>query len=852
MTARLPNPGGDDNTWGDILNTFLDISHNGDGTLQTTAVEQAGAITSVNGKTTTSGSITLAASDVNAPTTLAGDSDVNISGPSNNQVLAYNGSSSKWQNATLTESDVTNLTSDLSSKLAVANNLSDVADAGSSRANLHVPFLTLAAACGNDIGGTYNAPSGNNGATFVPFSGYVDGYYAAVGDMILLVNEAVNNQTGSTATAAANGVWQVQTAGAGGLWVRPTEFASGLTIKGRAITAMNGSSNSGPWYLQAPTAGVVIDTSSQSWKQGSGTWATSFSLIVPSGDSSGAADVANINAALTAGKGVFLVPGATYYINAPITPISKSFISGFQWSSASQQDNYGTGTGNPTGAVIQAVNFTGKAMILMENDTTSQYYGVDISGICLISYSGAMPTTSHGIAAYGYWGACFLRGVQIEKPGCDCLHLDQSPIVTSGFSDDWQVTDCKFSGARNGYGVNIANNVADSWFDNCESSENHLDGWSIGWVNNARFSNCKGENNGGNGWTFRGTGSTNPCMLSNCSAQLNNNNGFWFGGGQSGTAYMLTGCRSSNNSQTSGTYAGFWASGCTSKVIGTGCYATGDAYGAYEGTSSYGMWFTGSYFAGTTAATHDDGTNTNALVNNSPAFTAAPAIIDGVTVSGTPSAGQAIVATSATAAGWSSVPTSGANTFTGAQTAPAFIPSGLTGATAASRYVGATTSGAPTSGTFAVGDYIVDQTGALWICTAAGTPGTWTTVGGGSVTASSTTTFTNKRITKRVATLTDAATVTPATDSYDGGVLSSLSQSTTFATPTGTPTDFQQYVIRITSSSARALSWGAGYRGSAALPLPTTTTGAGAVDYIGFQYDASSSTWDLLAYVPGV
>jgi len=53
-------------------------------------------------------------------------------------------------------------------------------------------------------------------------------------------------------------------------------------------------------------------------------------------------------------------------------------------------------------------------------------------------------------------------------------------------------------------------------------------------------------------------------------------------------------------------------------------------------------------------------------------------------------------------------------------------PSGLTGATGASRYVGGTTGGAPTSGTFAVGDFVVDQSGKVWICTVAGTPGTWT------------------------------------------------------------------------------------------------------------------------------
>lgn len=70
--------------------------------------------------------------------------------------------------------------------------------------------------------------------------------------------------------------------------------------------------------------------------------------------------------------------------------------------------------------------------------------------------------------------------------------------------------------------------------------------------------------------------------------------------------------------------------------------------------------------------------------------------------------------------------TDAANIFTGNQTAPAFIPSGLTGATAASRYAGATTGGAPTTGTFAVGDFVIDQSGTIWICTAAGTPGTWT------------------------------------------------------------------------------------------------------------------------------
>lgn len=57
------------------------------------------------------------------------------------------------------------------------------------------------------------------------------------------------------------------------------------------------------------------------------------------------------------------------------------------------------------------------------------------------------------------------------------------------------------------------------------------------------------------------------------------------------------------------------------------------------------------------------------------------------------------------------------------------IASALTGATAATRYVGGTTSGAPASGTFAVGDFVVAQNGHMFVCTVAGTPGTWVDVG---------------------------------------------------------------------------------------------------------------------------
>src|SRR5579859_161223 len=67
----------------------------------------------------------------------------------------------------------------------------------------------------------------------------------------------------------------------------------------------------------------------------------------------------------------------------------------------------------------------------------------------------------------------------------------------------------------------------------------------------------------------------------------------------------------------------------------------------------------------------------------------------------------------------------GAINSTSTVTGTAHVASGFTGATASSRYVGATTTGHPTTGTFAVGDWVVTQDGFVWICITAGTPGTW-------------------------------------------------------------------------------------------------------------------------------
>lgn len=93
-----------------------------------------------------------------------------------------------------------------------------------------------------------------------------------------------------------------------------------------------------------------------------------------------------------------------------------------------------------------------------------------------------------------------------------------------------------------------------------------------------------------------------------------------------------------------------------------------------------------------------------------------------------------------------------------------------------------------------------------------------------------------------ITTLPDAATVTPNVDTTTIGILNSLSQDTTIANPTGTPVNYQELVLRITSSSIRRIAWGSAYAGL----LPNTTSGGGIEDYFYFRYNTLDTKWDLV------
>lgn len=125
---------------------------------------------------------------------------------------------------------------------------------------------------------------------------------------------------------------------------------------------------------------------------------------------------------------------------------------------------------------------------------------------------------------------------------------------------------------------------------------------------------------------------------------------------------------------------------------------------------------------------------------------------------------------------------------------------------------------------------------------------TWDILRSGNIaTATSAQTLTNKRITPRALVMVDAATVTPNVDTQDIGILSTLSQATLIDTPTGTPVEGQGWLLRITSGTTRALTWGAIYAATATVALPSDTTGGGAVDYFSFRYNAVTAKFDLVS-----
>jgi hypothetical protein len=123
------------------------------------------------------------------------------------------------------------------------------------------------------------------------------------------------------------------------------------------------------------------------------------------------------------------------------------------------------------------------------------------------------------------------------------------------------------------------------------------------------------------------------------------------------------------------------------------------------------------------------------------------------------------------------------------------------------------------------------------------------TLGGVAVpTISSTNTFTNKRLTPRVTSITSNATPTINTDNCDAVTITAQAVDITSMTTnlTGTPNNFDRLIIRIKDNgTGRFITWGASFTSSQTI-LPVSTQ-AGKVLTVGFMYDSVKVQWVCLA-----
>lgn len=163
------------------------------------------------------------------------------------------------------------------------------------------------------------------------------------------------------------------------------------------------------------------------------------------------------------------------------------------------------------------------------------------------------------------------------------------------------------------------------------------------------------------------------------------------------------------------------------------------------------------------------------------------------------------------------------------------------------------------------GDYNTSQvteSGSLYFTNARAIAATLTGYAAGAGTISSSDTILQgiqklagnaaKPFAKRIVGLTDAANIAVNCNTTDIGTVT-LGGNRTLTNPTGSPVDGQQLQLRVTQDGTgnRTLAFDTIYRFSSGLPQPLLSTGAGALDYLLFQYNATSVKWDFLAPVQG-
>ena len=116
-------------------------------------------------------------------------------------------------------------------------------------------------------------------------------------------------------------------------------------------------------------------------------------------------------------------------------------------------------------------------------------------------------------------------------------------------------------------------------------------------------------------------------------------------------------------------------------------------------------------------------------------------------------------------------------------------------------------------------------------------------------TLTSSSTITNKRMTKRTGNTASSGTPTINTDTTDKYLLTALAANiTSFTTNlSGTPVEGDILWIEITDNGTpRTIAWGASFEASGTVSLPTTTVTSTKLSII-FGWNTATSKWRIMA-----
>jgi hypothetical protein len=540
-----------------------------------------------------------------------------------------------------------------------ANNGSDFADPGSTRANLHVPVLTPAAAVA-----TTNITSLTTSTTTL------DGYSLALADLVLLTAQSTGSQ---------NGLWLVP---ASGSWTRPTEFASGAVIKGRTVLVMNGSAHANTqWALDTPTAGITIDTTSQTWAPAGFPLNAASTIRSTSGTPSVLASDQTGDFALDTSP-----TGAAAQVYGP--------FAGGAWP-AGKLLAAPTQTALTNSTAIATTAYTDAAVATV----SSRYWTV-------VTPSGNITATTWNLVQAG--GAYTITLPLTPNVG------DQVAVTRTNSSFTVTVAP-NTSQTINGSATNIS---LPSGSASVNPNVVFVATSSTAWVILATAASDAGQ-----GINVNGTLGINGSFKAHLSAKI--------------ASYTIT----------AGDYALSFSGAGIVATFGTGLTTNQVIELVNIGASAVSMAAAGSgSIVGPTSLPANAGAH--AYVQTSGAnpviyITSVQQDTSGVALSGTAASGNVPVASSASAATWTSLTaaqvtnaadksSASAQVFTGQVTAPE-LAANLTGTVG--RYVGTLTA-APGSGTYNTGDHGTDPTNLqMWICTAGGSPGSWTSFGSISATS---------------------------------------------------------------------------------------------------------------------